>query len=318
MRKMLLGSAIAIVLAAPGFAAGNGSQPDQTANNALQSRVSGDRNARLSDWIQVTSAENLVGRDVRSKDGKNAGEIDGLVLDLPQGEVVYALIGSGGDLDIGSDRIAVPFGVLETPFPADEDAALTINQDLSKLRTGTRLTEDRFSDLGNQTTMKQVYGAYGIALPSGYVVPPSPNRNQHPYRYVLVRPDNLTMLGNASQARAQDVRGTEVRHSNGDEIGEIDQIMIDPSSGRIPYLLLSSGGFLGIGNDWLPVPPQAVSWSPDKDAFVLKDKDLKPAAVQALHRTNLPAHVQRAQLQTLYERFNLTPYWENQATQKQG
>ena len=108
------------------------------------------------------------------------------------------------------------------------------------------------------------------------------------------------------------------QRSNGDTIGEIDQVMIEPARGRIANLLLSSGGFLGIGNDWLPVPPEAVAWSPDKDAYVLNDKNMKPAAMQVLHKTDLPGAVQRSQLEALYKRFNIRPYWVGGTSQNQG
>ncbi|MBN8926029.1 MAG: hypothetical protein BGO51_23705 [Rhodospirillales bacterium 69-11] len=313
MRNLLLSSAMALALATPAFAAGNSAHSGQSAGKAMQSQAG---NQQASDWIRVTSAENLVGRDVRTKDGKDAGRIDGIVLDIPQGDVVYLLIGSGGQLDIGNDRIAVPFGVLQTPVPADEDAAVVVNQDLGKLRDGKRISNDRYGDLGNESTMKQVYGSYGIGMPSGYLVPPMPGRDQH--RYMLVRPDEVSMLGDSGNMRAQNVRGTDVLRPNGDDVGEIDQVVIDPASGRVPYLLLSSGGFLGIGNDWVPVPPQALSWSSDKDAFVLKDKGLDPTAMQALRKSDLPARVARTQVQTLYERFDVTPYWDKQQGKDKG
>ena len=66
--------------------------------------------------------------------GSERARIDGLVLDLPRGEVIYALIGSGGDLDIGDDRIAVPFRALQTPLSNSNDDPVVISQDLSKIR----------------------------------------------------------------------------------------------------------------------------------------------------------------------------------------
>ena len=315
MRKVLLSSAIAMVLAAPAFAADN-SHTNQANGTSSQAASSSNRTTP-NEWIQVTSADHLVGRDVRSKDGKRAGEIVGLVLDLPRGEVIYALVGSGGDLNIGDDRIAVPFRALQTPL-SNTDDPVAINQDLSRIQGGARVAEDRFADLQRPDRLKQIYGAYGIEMPYGFVVPPSTEGDLHPYRYVLVRPDLLAKLGRSTKARAQDIRGSDVQRANGDTLGKIDQVMIDPSSGRIAYLLLSSGGFLGIGNDWLPVPPEAVSWSQDKDAYVLMDKNVKPAAIQVLHKTDLPARVERSQLEALYQRFNLKPYWETGSTPNQG
>ena len=61
-----------------------------------------------------------------------------------------------------------------------------------------------------------------------------------------------------------------------------------------------------------------MSWSQDKDAFVLLDKNVKPAAMQVLRKTDLPARVQRSQVEALYQRFNLKPYWETGASSNQG
>ena len=43
------------------------------------------------------------------------------------------------------------------------------------------------------------------------------------------------------------VEGTAVRRPNGNRIGHIERLMIDKSSGRVSYAVLSFGGFLGIG-----------------------------------------------------------------------
>ncbi len=207
MRKVL-SSAIAMVRAAPAFAADN-SQTSHANNASSQSNSSSNR-ATPCEWTQVTSADHLVGREVRSQDGKRAGEIVGLVLDLPRGEVIYALLGSCGDLSMGDGRIAVPFRAVQTPL-SNTDDPVVINQDLSRIQGGTRVAEDRFADLQSPDRMKQIYGAYGLEMPYGYVVLPSPDRN-------------------------------------GDTLGEIEQVMIDPSSSRIAYLLLSSGGFWATGS----------------------------------------------------------------------
>ena len=50
------------------------------------------------------------------------------------------------------------------------------------------------------------------------------------------------------------VEGTEVYRSNGDHIGEIERVMIEKRSGKVAYAVMSFGGFLGMGEDFYPLP----------------------------------------------------------------
>ena len=46
-----------------------------------------------------------------------------------------------------------------------------------------------------------------------------------------------------------EVKGTKVYSPTGDDLGHIDDVMIDAGSGRVVYGVLQFGGFLGIGSD---------------------------------------------------------------------
>jgi hypothetical protein len=50
------------------------------------------------------------------------------------------------------------------------------------------------------------------------------------------------------------VEGTEVYRSNGDHVGEIQRVMLDKRSGKVAYAVMSFGGFLGLGQDYYPLP----------------------------------------------------------------
>ncbi len=53
------------------------------------------------------------------------------------------------------------------------------------------------------------------------------------------------------------VEGTPVYRSNGEQVGTMERVMIDKISGKVAYAVMSFGGFLGIGEDYHPLP-----WSP--------------------------------------------------------
>src|SRR2546425_10396696 len=56
------------------------------------------------------------------------------------------------------------------------------------------------------------------------------------------------------------VEGTTVYDAQGEKMGSIARVMIEKRSGQVAYAVLSFGGFLGIGNDYYPIPWAALSY----------------------------------------------------------
>ena len=50
------------------------------------------------------------------------------------------------------------------------------------------------------------------------------------------------------------VEGTAVYGADQKKIGSLERVMIDKISGKVAYGVLSFGGFLGMGEDYYPVP----------------------------------------------------------------
>lgn len=55
-----------------------------------------------------------------------------------------------------------------------------------------------------------------------------------------------------------DVRGKEVVDRNGDEVGTVDDLVIDPDELKVRFLQVGSGGFLGLGEKKQLIPVDAV------------------------------------------------------------
>jgi hypothetical protein len=75
------------------------------------------------------------------------------------------------------------------------------------------------------------------------------------------------------------VEGTAVYRSNGDKIGQIARVMIGKQSGKVGYAVMSFGGFLGIGEDYYPLPWSLLTYSPRLGGYEvnLSDAQLKSA-----------------------------------------
>ena len=50
------------------------------------------------------------------------------------------------------------------------------------------------------------------------------------------------------------VEGTAVYGRDGRNIGSVQRVMIDKRSGKVAYAVVSFGGFLGMGEDYYPMP----------------------------------------------------------------
>jgi sporulation protein YlmC with PRC-barrel domain len=75
-------------------------------------------------------------------------------------------------------------------------------------------------------------------------------------------------------SRASKIIGTDVKNSKGEDLGDIKDLVLDPMSGRLSYVVVSYGGLLGMGDKLFAIPWSAVRWSTDKDYFVLNmDKE---------------------------------------------
>jgi len=63
--------------------------------------------------------------------------------------------------------------------------------------------------------------------------------------------------------------GDPVKGLKGEDLGRIEEIMLDSASGRIVCAVLSFGGFLGTGDRLFAVPWAALSMDKTRDGLIL-------------------------------------------------
>jgi hypothetical protein len=75
------------------------------------------------------------------------------------------------------------------------------------------------------------------------------------------------------------VQGTAVYGADRQKIGSIERVMIDKVSGKVSYAVLSFGGFLGIGDDYYPLPWQTLKYDTNLEGYVtgITESNLKGA-----------------------------------------
>ena len=68
---------------------------------------------------------------------------------------------------------------------------------------------------------------------------------------------------------AETLVGNIVYDANGEDLGDIKEIMLDMRGGSIGYAVLSFGGFLGLGEKFFAVPWSALKLDTVRKRFVL-------------------------------------------------
>jgi hypothetical protein len=66
------------------------------------------------------------------------------------------------------------------------------------------------------------------------------------------------------------VQGTDVYSLQSEHIGSIEDVMLDKSTGRVAYAVLSFGGFLGIGSKHYPLPWEMLRYDTNLGGYVVK------------------------------------------------
>jgi len=113
---------------------------------------------------------------------------------------------------------------------------------------------------------------------------------------------------------ASTLSGDSVRNGAGDELGSVDELMIDIPSGRVAYAVLSFGGVLGMGNKLFAVPWSALTVDEDEKCFILNVDRTVLENAPGFDKDNWPDMANNAWGSEVSRYYGTTPYWEEEDT----
>lgn len=110
---------------------------------------------------------------------------------------------------------------------------------------------------------------------------------------------------------ASTLMGDEVKNSEGEDLGTLEEIMIDIRNGRIAYAVLSFGGFLGIGEKLFALPWDVMKLDTEEEVFLL---DIDKKTLQngpGFDKDDWPETTadDDSWLARVYEYYECEPYW---------
>lgn len=113
---------------------------------------------------------------------------------------------------------------------------------------------------------------------------------------------------------ASTITGDDVRNLDGDNLGHIEELVIDIDSGRVNYAVLSSGGFLGVGDKLFAIPWDLLTVDTDNKEIVL---DLSKETLEnapGFDKDSWPDIHDRSWVGDVYRYYGREPYWEDEST----
>ena len=118
-----------------------------------------------------------------------------------------------------------------------------------------------------------------------------------------------TASGHTAAILASRVQGTSVYNADGENIGHVEDIVLDKTSDKIMFAVVGFGGFLGIGEKYHPVPWSSLDYDEDRGGYIVpftKDQ-LKAAPAHGIDE--LTRGDGRAMRQSTFDYYKDAPYW---------
>jgi sporulation protein YlmC with PRC-barrel domain len=105
------------------------------------------------------------------------------------------------------------------------------------------------------------------------------------------------------------VEGTPVYRANGDKIGKIERIMLEKRTGTVAYAVMTFGGFLGIGDDYYPVPWKLLRYNEQLGGYEAEITDVQLKSAPKFRTNDSWAYGDRQREAAMFSYYGVTPSW---------
>lgn len=209
----------------------------------------------------VVKASDLLGHEVTNAEDEKLGKIDELAVDVEAGRIVEVVLSTGL---FGRSVVVPPSAFRCDPDPKDaKQPQVRLPVTKASLKDAPEFSRSRWEENFESNRLTQAYRHYNAtpyfvpsadrALPSEKFEKRADSLATNDYRGT--NPKYWSRLGRVD--RASKVIGMTVRNRQDESIGRVDDMLVDLNEGSIRQVLVSTGGFLGLGDVINPIPPAA-------------------------------------------------------------
>lgn len=109
---------------------------------------------------------------------------------------------------------------------------------------------------------------------------------------------------------ASTITGDQVTNLEGEDLGKIEEVMLDMASGRVSYAVLSFGGVLGMGDKLFAIPWDALELDAENKCFILDIEKERLKNAPGFDKDHWPAMADNKWATQIHSYYGSRPYWE--------
>jgi Uncharacterized conserved protein len=262
------------------------------------------------------SVGTLKGDKVVDNAGENTGKIEEFMIDLQDGKIAYVVVSHGGILGIGNKLFAIPWQALSLRL---HEHAFALNVPKETLDKEEGFDKDNWPLTREKLSRTYSYYGYqpywqtGITAPVTGVSAATPVETESE-KMARIEREPIIQTGSTTGREMPDflsantIKKDKVVNKAGEDLGKIEELMIDLENGRIAYAVLSFGGFLGMGDKLFAIPWQALSLRLHEHSFTLDIPKNVLENAEGFDKDNWPLNYER--LVNIYTYYGYQPYWQ--------
>jgi sporulation protein YlmC with PRC-barrel domain len=129
---------------------------------------------------------------------------------------------------------------------------------------------------------------------------------------IISDPDHIANGPGPYVMDAATLKNDDVVNAAGDKIGTIEAIMLDVSSGKIAYAVLSFGGFLGMGAKLFAIPWSALTLDAPEKRLLLDISKERLENAPVFDKDHWPRMADQRWASELHAYYDVNPYWEDE------
>jgi hyperosmotically inducible protein len=299
-------------------------KPDYARNRMPRAQ----RPARLND---AAKASDLIGMTVNNNQNEKLGKVEDLAVDVESGRVVQVILSTGGFFGIGDTLTAVPPGALHRDAT---NKVLNLDADKEKLKRAPKFEMSNWAEYSDSNHLAEVYTYYGQEpafgfIQTGDVVQDGQRNTAASPKIVSTRKADGTWdkdrVSSDSQwmipvsrlgqvQKASKLIGTAVDNLQNEKLGKVENLLVDLPSGRVVAIVVSSGGFLGMGDELSAIPPTALRFTTDRDTLQLDTSKEMLSSAPHFKADQWPDFAQPSYASGVYRVYKVEPYFASDAT----
>jgi sporulation protein YlmC with PRC-barrel domain len=281
----------------------------------------------------AAKASDLIGMTVNNNQNEKLGKVEDLAVDVESGRVVQVIVSTGGFIGIGDTLTAVP------PSAFHHDVAqkvLHLDANKEKLQNAPKFEMSKWAEYSDSEHLSGVYRYYGEEpafrfVQSGDTVLDSQRNAAGSPNTVSTRKADGTWdkdrvaIDSQSQwmipasrlgqvQKASKLMGTPVNNLQDEKLGKVENLLVDLPSGRVVAIIVSSGGFLGMGDELSAVPPTALRFNTARDTLQLDASKEMLSSAPHFKANQWPDFAEPSYASGVYRAYKVEPYFTSNPT----